>query len=125
MGWERAAGGFALIIGLSLAAGFITQFRERGYVGWLGGSFLFLAAAGFIWVDSPYLRGYLLGGAGLAFLCALVSAILHTREKLREINDRQQGFEAQMLAILAAEKEKYQKNQASGGEHPASETKEA
>ena len=113
MGWERAAGGFALIIGLSLVAGFITQFRERGYVGWLGGSFLFLAAAGFIWADSPFLRGYLLGGAGLAFFCALISAVLHTRERLREISDRQQAFEAQMLAILEVEKEKCRQRQES------------
>jgi|GEM_PF-4610228 len=117
MGWERAAGGFALIIGLALVAGYITQFRERGYVGWLGASFLCLAAAGFIWENSPSLRGYLLSAAGLAFLCALVSAVLQTREKLREIGDRQQAFEAQMLAILEIEKAKLEKNKSSSEEN--------
>jgi hypothetical protein len=115
MGWDRAAGSFSLIIGLSLLAGFITQFRERGYVGWLGVSFLLLAAAGFTWESSPPFRGYLLSIAGVSFFCSLISAVLHTRERLREINDRQQAFEAQMLAILEVEKEKYQKRRESGG----------
>jgi uncharacterized membrane protein (DUF106 family) len=117
MGWERAAGGFALILGLALVAGFITQFRERGYVGWLGVSFLFLAAAGFIWESSPHLRGYLLSPAGVTFLCSLVSAVLHTRERLREIGDRQQAFEAQMLAILEVEKAKLEKAKSSSEEN--------
>jgi hypothetical protein len=118
MGWERVAGSFASIIGLSLLAGFFIQFRDRGYVGWLGVNFLLLAGAGFTWQSNPEMRGYLLGAAGLSFLFALVSAILHTREKLRDINDRQQAFEAQMLAMLEVEREKHKKSRESRFQSP-------
>ena len=46
--WDKLAGGFCILVGLSLILGFLMQFRERGYVGWLGLCFLALAGAAFI-----------------------------------------------------------------------------
>jgi hypothetical protein len=106
MGWAHAAGGLALIAGLSLVAGFITQFRQRGYVGWLGLCFLFLAGAGFSSEPYPVLRNYLMVFAGICFLFSFVSAILHTRARLREIRERYLAHEAQMLASLEVELER-------------------
>jgi len=104
MGWDRVVGGFCLIVGLSLVAGFLSQFRERGYVGWLGLCFLALAAASFLSQSPPLARNAALGAGGLMFLFSFISALLHTRARLEEIRLRQQAFEKEMLAMLEAEK---------------------
>jgi len=104
MGWDRVVGGFCLIVGLSLVAGFLSQFRERGYVGWLGLCFLALAGASLFSQVSLPVRNSALAAAGLMFLLSFISALLHTRARLEEIRLRQQAFEKEMLAMLEAEK---------------------
>ncbi|NIM04358.1 MAG: hypothetical protein GTO55_00860, partial [Armatimonadetes bacterium] len=100
MGWDRIAGGFCIIVGLSLVAGFLSQFRERGYVGWLGLSFLALAAAAFWSASNETARNYAMIVAGVFFVFSFYSAVQQTRERLAEIRRRHEAFEEQMLAML-------------------------
>ncbi len=110
MGWERVAASFCLLIGLSLLAGFITQFRDKGYMGLLGMSFLVLAVSAWVSRVSVPARTGALGAAGVLFFLAIISAVLHTRASLAEIRLRHKAFEEQMLAMLEVEREKHKKN---------------
>jgi ABC-type Fe3+ transport system permease subunit len=107
MGWNAVAGGFCIIVGLSLVAGFLSQFRERGYVGLLGFSFLALAVAAFQSEINENARNYALIFAGILFILSFISAVQQTRQRLTEIRRRQEAFEEQMLAMLEVERQRY------------------
>ena len=107
MAWDRIAASFCIMVGLSLLAGFITQFRQRGYLGWLGLCFLALAAAGFMsWREYPTGRNIALGIAGVLFVFSFISAALQTRQRLAKIRRHQEALEAQMIAMMEAQRER-------------------
>jgi len=109
MVWARIAGSFCLIVGLSLIAGFVSQFRERGYVGWLGLSFLALAVSALSSQTNLTARNIALAAAGVFFLLSFISAVQQTRQRLAAIRRRQNEFEDQMIALLEAERARREK----------------
>lgn len=117
MAWDRIAASFCIMVGLSLLAGFITQFRQRGYLGWLGLCFLALAAAGFMSLrEYPTGRNIALGIAGVLFVFAFISAALQTRQRLAEIRRHQEALEAQMIAMMEAQREKERREKRAANE---------
>jgi len=123
--WDKVSGGFCIIVGLSLIVGFLRQFRERGYVGWLGLCFMALAGAAFISsrmheamrlqqkalaAAAMQQRNIVMAVAGILFVISFISAVQQTRQRIADIKRRQESIEEQMLAMLEVEREKHKKD---------------
>jgi MFS family permease len=108
--------GFA---GLCLVAGWMSGFRNRSYVGWLG--LAFLALSGSLWCAGAANEARELGGSapqmsllakallavsGAAFVIALVAAVQETRRRLRELREGHAASVEAMLGMLQASREK-------------------
>lgn len=125
MSWERIAASFCLMVGLSLIVGFVSQFRERLYVAWLGLCFLTLAYSAYVSQTNIPTRNIGLAIAGVFFLFSAVSAVQQTRRQLAAIRRRQDGMVEQMMAILEIERERHlkgeqQQTEAGDENHPLS-----
>ena len=106
-GATQLAAAALVFIGVCLLAGFATGFRERAYLGWLGLSFLTLAADLFLPRDGfRAAKLALLILTLLLFALAFIAAARETARRLREIRQRQTAFEEQIRAMLEAELKK-------------------
>lgn len=126
------AAGLTGFVGLCLVAGWVTGFRNRAYVGWLGLAFLllagFLLAAG--GVGDAAAIGAESGGLpllaiGLFLLCAAafalagVSAVRETARRLRELREQHEAAAEAMLEMFRAQRER---DQTEGGESDGGES---
>lgn len=112
------AAGLIAFVGICLLAGWITGFRNRSYVGWLGLAFVglagFLAAAGKV-REAKELGGSNPGMAALAKLLVVVwvgalvlsavSAVRETARRLREIKESHQAAAEGLLELMRASQE--------------------
>lgn len=113
------AAGLTAFVGLCLIAGWISGFRNRSYVGWLG--FAFLALSGFLLALSKVREAQTFGATnpsmGLlarvlfvvwmgAFVLALVSAVRETSRRLRELRASHEAAAEGLLEIMRARQEK-------------------
>ncbi len=106
-------------VGLCLIAGWLSGFRNRGYLGWLGLAFVCLAGA--IWASGeaelaremgaaanrPMRLGQvLLGVCVVAFVLAVLSAVQETQRRVREIRARHEAAEEALIEMLRAQRGK-------------------
>jgi hypothetical protein len=111
--------GLTAFAGACLLAGWVSGFRNRAYVGWLGLAFLMLS--GSLWCarsareaqeaglgspDMSLLTRVLLVVSVAAFLFALVAAIQETRRRLRKIKEDHEDSVEAMLTLLQASRER-------------------
>lgn len=107
------------VVGLSMLAGWLSAFRNRAYLGWLGGAFLALSGylifrdravvAQEMETSDPQavlLANLCLGAAALAFVLALVAATLETTRRIRAIQERHRAAEDALLAVIHAARER-------------------
>jgi len=106
--WVARLGAFSIFLGVCALGGFLTSFRERGYLGWFGLACL-LAGGGLLLGDSG--RRVLLWLALAAGLAAVLSAVRETTRRLRAIRDQQAAREAQLLAMVQAERDRGESEQ--------------
>lgn len=121
----QLAAGLTAFAGLCMVAGWITAFRNRGYLGLLGVAFLILA--GFLLAlgraratqgtgeasdQMVLLSRVLLAACILSFLLAIVSAARETSRRLREIRRGYCEAEEAMLEMVKASLEKEAKEDA-------------
>jgi ABC-type Fe3+ transport system permease subunit len=124
----QLAAGLTAFVGICLLAGWVTGFRNRSYVGWLGLAFIglsgFLLAAGrahaaqemarpepamatlarallFIWIA--------------ALLLSAVSAVRETARRLREIRESHEEAAQGMLELVRASRERAEEAQPEAG----------
>jgi len=115
----QLAAGLTAFAGLCMVAGWITAFRNRGYLGLLGVAFLILA--GFLLAlgsarasqetgeasdQMVLLSRVLLVACVLSFVLAIVSAARETSRRLREIRRGYREAEEAMLEVIKASLEK-------------------
>jgi len=115
----QLAAGLTAFAGLCMVAGWVTAFRNRGYLGLLGAAFLLLA--GFLLAlgraratqeigeasdQMVLLSRVLLAACILSFLLAIVSAARETSRRLREVRQGYREAEEAMLEIVRASREK-------------------
>lgn len=115
----QLAAGLTAFAGLCMVAGWVTAFRNRGYLGLLGAAFLLLA--GFLLAlgraratqemgeasdQMVLLSRALLAACILSFLLAIVSAARETSRRLREVRQGYREAEEAMLEIVKASREK-------------------
>ena len=115
----QLAAGLTAFAGLCMVAGWITAFRNRGYLGLLGVAFLLLA--GFLLAlgsaratqgtgegsdQMVLLSRVLLAACILSFVLAIVNAARETSRRLREIRQGYREAEEAMLEIVKASREK-------------------
>jgi hypothetical protein len=111
--------GLTAFAGLCMVAGWVTAFRNRGYLGLLGVAFLLLA--GFLLVlgmaraaqeigeasgQMLLLSRGLLAACILSFVLAVVSAARETARRLREIRTGYREAEEAMIEMVKASLEK-------------------
>jgi hypothetical protein len=111
MEWARIAGTFSLIVGLSLLVAFFTQFRNHGYVAWLGLSFGAISVASYLSRVNVHAERAAVVVVCVLFCIAFVCALNETRAQLRGIRRRQEAMEAQLLAMMESEREKRKKDE--------------
>jgi uncharacterized membrane protein YhaH (DUF805 family) len=113
------AAGLVAFVGICLLAGWVTGFRNRSYVGWLGLAFVALAGsvlaaarakeAKDLGTASPALATgakILLLATVVAFLLSAVSAIRETARRLREIKQSHEAAAEGLLELVRAVREK-------------------
>ena len=115
----QLAAGLTALVGLCMVAGWLSAFRNRAYLGWLGCAFLTLSASLLSHGRSPLAATILLVVCLLCFLLALVAAVRETKRRVHEIRERHAAAEEAMLAMIQASREKEQ--QAGAGESKADE----
>lgn len=121
----QLAAGLTAFAGLCMVAGWVTAFRNRGYLGLLGVAFLLLA--GFLLAlgraratqetgeatdQMVLLSRVLLAACMLSFVLAIVSAARETSRRLREIRGGYREAEEAMLDMVKASLEKEAKGDA-------------
>lgn len=109
----RLAASLTIVVGLSMLAGWVTAFRNRAYLGWLG--LAFLAVSGYLLaVDRVRVAqemGLAHAGAAVAataflvvcivaFLLAVVAAAQETVRRIREIREGHRAAEEALLAMM-------------------------
>lgn len=112
----QLAASLTALVGVSMVAGWLSAFRNRAYLGWLGFAFLtfsasLLAAArasqdqalGMANPHMALLAKVLLGACALCFLLALVAAAQETSRRLQDIRTRHQAAEEALLAMMQAQ----------------------
>ena len=115
----QVAAGLTAFVGVCMVAGWLSAFRNRAYLGWLGLAFLALSGsllahdrarqAQVLGVASPQvslLAKILLLVCLLSFVLALVAAVRETARRLRDIRDRHRAAEEALLAMMQARREK-------------------
>ena len=110
-----------------MLAGWITAFRNRSYLGWLGAFFMSLSGYLIAYDSGQSARSVGLepGGAvlaqkaflvvcAIALVLAVVAAVRETLRRIREIQAGQRAAEEAMLAVMQASLEK-EKETGQGG----------
>ncbi len=117
----QTIGYFCLIAGASMLAGWWTTFRNRPYVGLLGGFFVALAASLMIanrLETGPVSPALKLGWwvavvlAGLLLLGAFVMAVKESRARLREVREHYRAASEALVAMARAQEELRRRQQA-------------
>ena len=111
----RLAAGLTTVVGLSMLAGWLSAFRNRAYLGWLGLAFMSVSGYLLAYDKGQEARSFGLpvGNAALAqklflllcaiaFVLAIVAAARETVHRIREIQAGQRAAEEAMLEILKA-----------------------
>lgn len=127
------AAGLTGFVGLCLAAGWVTGFRNRAYVGLLGLAFLLLAGSLFaagrveeIQPEETEANLYRLAAVGLlltsaaAFALAAVSAVRETLRRLRELREEHEAAAEAMLEMFRARREQEQAEGSESDDGPSS-----
>jgi len=114
----RLAASLTTIVGLSMLAGWLSAFRNRAYLGWLG--LAFMSMSGYLMAydraQSAKAFGLPTGGPALAqkicllvaligFLCSLVAAVRETRRRIREIHEGHRAAEEALFEMMKASAE--------------------
>jgi len=132
----QLAAGLTSVVGLSMVAGWLSAFRNRAYLGWLGLSFLSLS--GYLLSIDRVRAAHDLGmrnpGAALAakafliawaasFLLSLLFAARETRRRIREIRAGHRAAEEALLEMIQAAREREEGERGAdggGGPQPGS-----
>jgi hypothetical protein len=114
----RLAAGLTTIVGLSMLAGWLSAFRNRGYLGWLGLAFMSMSGYLFAYDRAHAASAFSLpaGGAVLAqkaclaiafiaFACAVVAAARETKRRIREIQESHRAAEEALFEMMKASAE--------------------
>ena len=114
----QVAAGLTAFVGICLIAGWITGFRNRAYVGWLGLAFLALAA--FLLVLGKHKEAQETGAADprlatavkvlllvwvAAFVLSMVAAVRETSRRLKELRASHETAAEGLLEIMQASRE--------------------
>ena len=114
----RLAASLTTIVGLSMLAGWLSAFRNRAYLGWLG--LAFMSMSGYLMAydraQSAKAFGLSTGGAVLAqkiclllafigFFCSVIAAVRETKRRIREIQEGHQAAEQALLEMMKASAE--------------------
>jgi hypothetical protein len=114
----QVAAGLTAFVGICLIAGWITGFRNRAYVGWLG--LAFLALAGFLLALGKHKEAQETGAADprlatavkvllfvwvAAFLVSMVAAVRETSRRLKELRASHEAAEEGLLEIMRGRQE--------------------
>ncbi len=128
------AAGLVGFLGLCLLAGWVTGFRNRSYVGWLG--LAFVALAGFLAAAGKAREAKELGGSApamamagkallvvfaIALVLSAIAAIRETSRRLREIKEGHLAAAEGLLEMMRAGQEPSEKAELPGGDSDASE----
>jgi hypothetical protein len=124
----QLAAGITAFAGVCLVAGWISAFRNRAYVGWLG--LAFLALSGSLWcagaareaqelgASAPphlsLLAKLLVAGSVASFLIALAAAVQETRRRLREMREAHEASVEAMLAMMRAQRQREERDETQG-----------
>ncbi|MCJ7751591.1 MAG: hypothetical protein MUQ65_10940 [Armatimonadetes bacterium] len=125
----QLAAGLTAFVGLCLVAGWVTGFRHRAYVGWLGLAFCVLA--GFLLALGRVREAEAIGGSDprMAMLCkallfvwvgallfAAGTAVAETLRRLRELRNGHREAAEVLLEMVRARREKSDGEAPDGGE---------
>jgi len=124
----QLAAGLTAFVGLCLLAGWVTAFRHRAYVGWLG--LAFFALAGFLLALGRVREAEAIGGSDPrmamfvkvllfvwvgAVLLAGGTAVAETLRRLRELRNTHQEAAEALVEMVRARREQREKSE---GEAP-------
>jgi len=125
----QLAASLTALVGACLVAGWLSAFRNRAYLGWLGFAFLSFSASLLaankasmdraLGTTNPHmalLAKVLLVACAVCFVVALVAAVQETSRRLRDIRSRHQAAEEAMLAMIRAQRERQEQASAEGAE---------
>ena len=134
----QTAAALTAFVGICLLAGWLSGFRHRSYVGWLG--LAFLALGGFLLALAKQKEAQEMGAPDprwamamkvllfvwlAAFLIALVAAVRETSRRLRELRESHQAAAEGLLEMLRASREADEQSESAEaegeGEGPAGE----
>ncbi len=132
------AAGLTGFVGVCLIAGWISGFRNRSYVGWLGLAFLalsgFLVALGKVREAQEFNKaspGFSLMAKALfviwagAFIVALVAAVRETLRRLSELRASHEAAAEGFLEIMRATQEKEAKAASENSEQRSADKEES
>ncbi len=120
------------IVGLSMLAGWLSAFRNRAYLGWLG--LAFLCISGYVLAVDRTRAAHELGlsGAGtgqaarallavciISFVLSLLSAARETVRRIRDIQAGHRAAEEALLAMISAERDGEEEREPEDGEGDA------
>ena len=115
----QVAAGLTAFLGICLLAGWVTGFRNRSYVGWLG--LAFVGLAGFLVAVGKVREAHELGGTNramamlpwallvvwvAALLLSALSAVRETARRLREIRESHEAAAEGLLEVMRASQER-------------------
>ena len=115
----RLAASLTTIVGLSMLAGWLSAFRNRAYLGWLG--LAFMSVSGYLFaldhlrlahqLKQPHAGASIAANAFLivclvAFLLSLLTAVQETLRRIREIKGSHRAAEEALLAMMQAAHER-------------------
>jgi len=126
----RLAAGLTTIVGLSMLAGWLSAFRNRGYLGWLGLAFMSMSGYLFAYDKAQSAKAFNLPTDGallaqkaclviafVAFVCSAVAAVRETKRRIREIQEGHREAEEALFEMMKASAE--QEARAESKEPPA------
>ena len=115
----QLAAGLTAFVGLCMLAGWLSAFRHRAYLGWLGLAFLTLSGsilahdkvkvAQDLGAAAPQMRlaaQALLVVCAVCFVLAVVMAVQESIRRLHELRERHQAAEEALVAMAQASREK-------------------
>jgi hypothetical protein len=114
----RLAASLTTIVGLSMLAGWLSAFRNRAYLGWLGLAFMSMSGYLMAYDRAQSAKAFNLptGGAALTqkaclviafvgFLCSEVAAVRETKRRIREIQEGHRAAEEALFEMMKASAE--------------------
>jgi len=114
----QLAAAFAGFVGICMVVGWLTAFRNRAYLGWLGFAFLTFSgsllsasranqdrALGIANPQLALLAKVFLAACLLCFLFAVIAAVRETSRRLQDIRARHQAAEEALLSMIQAQRE--------------------